>query len=148
MAQDNFKRVYIPGIDVAVNESTCAFRGRVKFLQYYKSKPNKFHIKLFMASEKYMGYILSFSVYTGSESNELVKRNATLDLSCSITTKTVMGLLEAGNLLDVHRYVWFDNWFNLVECLEELLARDTYRVGTFRTNQKDLLKAVIGTLSN
>ena len=46
-----------------------------------------------MASEKYMGYILSFLVYTGSESNELVKRNATLDPSCSITTKTVMGLL-------------------------------------------------------
>ena len=60
MAQDNFERFYIPGIDVAVNKSTCAFRGRVKFLQYNKSKPNTFHIKLFMASEKYMGYILSF----------------------------------------------------------------------------------------
>ena len=57
MAQDNFKRV--PGIDVAVDESTCTFRGRVKFLQYNKSKPNKFHIKLFMALEKYTGYILS-----------------------------------------------------------------------------------------
>ena len=58
-----------------------------------------------MASEKYTGYILSFLVYTGSESNELVKRNATLDPSCSITTKTVMGLLKAGNLLDVHRHM-------------------------------------------
>ena len=83
-------------------------------------------------------------VYTGSESNKLVKRNATLDPSCSITTKTVMGLLEARNLLDVHRHVWFDNWFNSVELLEELLARDTYGVGTIRTNQKDLLKAVVG----
>ena len=38
MVQNNFKRVYIPGIDVAVNESTCTFHGRVKFLQYNKSK--------------------------------------------------------------------------------------------------------------
>ena len=97
-----------------------------------------------MASEKYMGYILSFFVYTGSESNKLVKRNATLDPSCSITIKTVMELLEAGNLLDVHRCMWFDNWFNSVELLEELLASDTYRVGTIRTNWKDLSRAVVG----
>ena len=94
MAQDNFKRVYIPWIDVDVNESTCTFHGRVKFLQYNKSKPNKFHIKLFMASEKYTGYILSFLVYTGSESNELVKRNATLDPPCSITTKMLWDYLK------------------------------------------------------
>ena len=84
-----------------------------------------------------MGYIVSFSVYTGSESNELVKRNATLDPSCSITTKNVMGLLEA-------RCMWFDNWFNSVELLEELLARDTYGAETIRTNWKDLPKAVTG----
>ena len=55
-----------------------------------------------------------------------------------------MGLLEARNLLDLHRHMWFDNWFNLVELLEELLARDTYGVGTIGTNRNDLSKAVIG----
>ena len=57
--------------------------------------------------------MLAFSIYTGSECNELVQRNATMDSSCSITTKTVMGLLDSRNLLNVHRHVWFDNWFNL-----------------------------------
>ena len=62
MAQYNFKPVYIPSADVAINESTCAFQGRVKFLQYNKSKPNKFHIKLFMVSEQETGYMSAFSV--------------------------------------------------------------------------------------
>ena len=38
MAQDNFKHVYVCGADVAVDESTCSFCGRVKYLQYNKSK--------------------------------------------------------------------------------------------------------------
>ena len=103
VAQNNFKHVYVCGGDVAVDKSTCGFRGRVKFLQYNKSKPNKFHIKLFMASEKQTGYMLTFSVYTGSECNELVQCNAVLDPSSSFPTKTVMRLLESGNLLDMHR---------------------------------------------
>ena len=99
-----------------------------------------------MVSEQETGYMSAFSVYTGSECNELVdlQRNATMDPSCSITTKTVMGLLDSGNLLDMHRCVWFDNWFNSVKLLLEMLARYTYGAGTVRTNRKDLPKAVVG----
>ena len=144
MAQYNFKHVYIPSTDVTINKSTCTFQGRVKFLQYNKSKPDKFHIKLFMVSEQQTGYMSAFSIYTGSECNKPAQRNATMDPSCSITTKTVMGCLDSGNLLDVYRCVWFDNWFNSVELLLEMLARDMYGVGTVRTNRKDLPKAVVG----
>ena len=93
MAEYNFTHVYIPFVDVTIDESTCTFRGRVKFLQYNKSKPNKFHIKCFMVSEQQSGYMSAFSIYTGLECNELVQRNATMDPSCSITTKTVMAFL-------------------------------------------------------
>ena len=77
-----------------------------------------------MVSEKQTGYMSAFSIYTGSKCNELVQRNATMDPSCSITTKTVMGLLDSGNLLDMYRCVWFDNWLNSVELLLEMLAGD------------------------
>ena len=97
-----------------------------------------------MVSEQQTGYMSAFSIYTGSECNELVQRNATMDPSCSITTKTVMGLLDSRNLLDMHRHVWFYNWFISVELLLEMLARDTCGVGTVRTNRKDLPKAVVG----
>ena len=144
MAQYNFQRVYCPSVVVAVDESTCPFCGRVKFLQYNKSKPNKFHINLFMVSEKDTGYMISFSVYIGSNCNELVHRNATTDPNYSVTMKTVMGLLDAGNLLDMHRCVWFDNWLNSVELLLEMLAHSTYGAGTVRTSHKGLPKAVVG----
>ena len=78
-----------------------------------------------MVSEKDTGYMISFSVCTGSECNDLVQRNATMDTNCSKTTKAVMGLLDAGNLLDMHRQVWFDNWLNSVELLLEVLVHNT-----------------------
>ena len=97
-----------------------------------------------MVSEQQSGYISAFSIYTGSECNELVQRNATMDPSCPITTKTVMGLFDSRNLLDMHRQVCFDNWFNSVELLLEMLAKDTYGAGTVKTNRKDLPKVVGG----
>ena len=62
-----------------------------------------------MVSEQQTRYMSAFSIYMGSESNELLQRCLTMDPSCSITTKTVMGLLDSRNLLDIHRCVWFDN---------------------------------------
>ena len=64
-----------------------------------------------MVSEQNSGYICGFSVYTGKAANELVAADATLDKSCSITTKTIMGLLHKTKLLDNHRTVFFDNYF-------------------------------------
>ena len=97
-----------------------SFKGRVKFLQYSKSKPNRFHIKLFMVSEPDTGYICGFSVYTGRASNELLADVSTLDPHCTITTRTVMSLLQKCNLLDQHRTLYFDNWFNSPEICHEL----------------------------
>ena len=62
--------------------------------------------------------------------NELVAGKATLDPYCSVMTKTVMGLLQKTKLLDNHRTVFFDNYFNSCELLEEMY-RDTYSVGNF-----------------
>ena len=120
MCQDNFKITYKLGENIAIDESMMAYKGRVKFLQYFKSKPNRFHIKLFMVSESDTGYISGFSVYTGRASNELLAHKSTLDPNCTVTTRTVMSLLDKCNLLDDHRTVYFDNWFNSLELLHEL----------------------------
>ena len=120
MCQDNFKLTYKPGENIAIDESTLAYKGCVKFLQYSKNKPNRFHIKLFMVSESDTGYICGFSVYTGRASNELLTDKSTLDPDCTITTRTVMSLLDKCNLLDEHRTLYFDNWFNSPKLLNEL----------------------------
>ena len=69
-----------------------------RFLQFNPNKPNKFHLKLFMVSVQESGYISGFSIYTGKSSNELVSADATLDKDCSITTKTVMGLITKNKI--------------------------------------------------
>ena len=72
MCQINFCLWYIPSEYIFLDESTMAFKGHVKFLQFNPSKPNNFHIKLFMVSEHLSGYISGFSVYTGKTANELI----------------------------------------------------------------------------
>ena len=106
MCQTNFCLRYTPARYISLDESTMTFKGRVKFLQFNPSKPNKFHIKLFMVLEHLSGYISGFSVYTRKIANEVVTEKATLDLYCSITTKTVMGLLQKTKLLDNHHTVF------------------------------------------
>ena len=82
-----------------------------------------------MVSEHLSGYISGFSVYTSKTTNELVAEKATLDLYCSVTTKTVMGFLQKTKLLDNHHRVFFDNYFNSCELFEEMLYKDTYGAG-------------------
>ena len=72
MCQLNFSLWCTPSEYISLNESTMVFKGCVKFLQFNPSKPNKFHIKLFMVSEHLSGYISGFSVYTGKTANELI----------------------------------------------------------------------------
>ena len=108
--------------------------GRVKFLQFNPSKPNKFHIKLFMVSEHKTGYMAGFSVYTGQVSNELVSKNAVSSEECTMTTKTVMGLIQRTQLLDSYRSVYFDNWFNSPELLDQMYQYKTLGAGTVRQN--------------
>ena len=49
MIQRNFHTKYRPGKELSLDKSTCPFKGRVHFKCYNPKKPNRFHIKLFMA---------------------------------------------------------------------------------------------------
>ena len=73
-----------------------------------------------MVSEHKTGYIAGFSVYTGKVTNELVTENAVSSDKCTTTMKTVMGLLHRTRLLDYYRSVYFDNWFNSPQLLDEM----------------------------
>ena len=84
-----------------------------------------------------------FSVYTGKVANELVAKNAVSSDECTTTTKTVMGLLQRTHLLDNYRSVYFDNWFNSPQLLDEMYQRKTLGAGTTRLNRRGLAKAVV-----
>ena len=96
-----------------------------------------------MVLEHKTGYMAGFSVYTGKTSNELVAENAVSSDECTTTTKTVMGLLQRTCLLDNYRSVYFDNWFNSPQLLDEMFKRKTLGAGTTRINCRGLPKAVV-----
>ena len=142
MCETNFKFAYKPERELSVDEATCAFKGRLRFKCYNKSKPNKFHIKLFQVSEARSGYILGFDIYTGKGPNTKFDSCNTIDSDCTKTTKTVFGMLEYLRLLDVGHHVYMDNFYTSPELFEELHWRNTYACGTVRPNRRGLPTAV------
>ena len=88
-----------------------------------------------MVSEHKTGYMARFSVYTGQVANELVSKNVVSSKECTTTTKTVMGLLQRMQFLDSYRSVYFDNWFNSPELLDQMYQCKTLGAGTVRQNR-------------
>ena len=54
-----------------------------------------------------------------------------------------MGLLQRTWLLDSYRCVYFDNWFNSCQLLDQMYERRTLGAGTVRLNHRGLPKAVV-----
>ena len=96
-----------------------------------------------MVSEHKTSYMVRFSVYTGQVANELVTENAVSSKECTTTTKPVMGLLQRTRLLENYRSVYFDNWFNSPQLLDEMYNCKTLGAGTVRQNRRGLPKAVV-----
>ena len=88
-----------------------------------------------MVSEHKTGYMARFSVYTGQVANELVSENVVSSEECTTTTKTVMGLLQRMWLLDSYRSVYFDNWFNSPQLLDQMYQCKMLGAGTVRQNR-------------
>ena len=78
MCQMSFCLWYTPPEYISLDESTMAFKGRVKFLQFNPSKPNNFHIKLFMVSEHLSGYISRFLGGLSLHLNHLIAQRLTI----------------------------------------------------------------------
>ena len=57
MCQENFHLKYRPGRFLSLDEGSCGFRGRVKFLTYNNDKPHKWSMKLFEVADSKNGYV-------------------------------------------------------------------------------------------
>ena len=135
MVERNFIYAYQPAKALSFDEACCPFKGRLKFRVYNKSKPNRFHIKLFQVSEASSGYILGFHIYTGKNSSCVSSLSKPLDPKCCKTTKIVLGLLEATQLLDKGHHIYMDNYYTSPELFSELYCRETYACGTVKLNR-------------
>ena len=142
MIDRNFLHVYTPKKNLAVDEASCPFKGRLGFKMYNPRKPARFHIRLYEVCESESGYCSGVEIFTGNKNSKCVASSKPLDPGCTVTTKLVLGLLQRSNLLDQGYHVYMDNYYTSVELLDELYVRSTYCAGTCRSNRKRLPKAV------
>ena len=143
MYQDNFHLKYRPGRFLSLDEKSCRFRGRVKFLTYNKDKPNKWSMKLLEVADSKNGYVCGFDIYCGKNETSCANNAQVMDPDGTQTTRTVIGLLDSVQLLEKGHIVYLDNFYNSYQLNLELYARDTFVCGTLRSNRKGNSKAVV-----
>jgi hypothetical protein len=62
-----FQRLYLPGQNIAVDESLTLWRGRFSFRQFIPLNASKFGIKSYELCESSSGYLWSFIIYTSKD---------------------------------------------------------------------------------
>ena len=99
-------------------------------------------MKMFEVSDARTGYVVAFEIYCGKNNTRIVMDAEVLDPQCNTTTKTVIGLLQKGNLLGKGHHVYMDNYYSSPELFSELHYKETFACGTCRSNRKNMPKSV------
>lgn len=128
----NFKALYVPHREMAIDESMVGFKGRTTLKQYMPMKPTKRGFKVWVLACSATGYMISFQIYQGKE------KEATQD---TLGERVVMEMSEPywrkGYCL------YFDNFFTTFNLLKVLMERGTFACGTFRVNRKHYPKSIL-----
>jgi hypothetical protein len=66
---NKFQELYLPNHDISIDESLMLWKCRLSFKQYLPLKVPKFGIKTYELLEAITGYLWSFLVYTGKDTN-------------------------------------------------------------------------------
>lgn len=153
--QHQFRSSYEPSKFTSLDEAGCAFHGVVSFRQYNKSKPNKYHMKLFVVCDSHNAYQIAFEIYGGKNSgSKICKRFGSKSQILNFTqykpskeqitliTSLVMSILHKYKLLNKHRQLYTDNWYTSLELALELLEHGTYLAGTVRKDRIGFPKAL------
>ncbi|XP_025206936.1 piggyBac transposable element-derived protein 4-like [Melanaphis sacchari] len=123
---DKMSKLYYPGQNITVDEGVCPFRGRVHFRVYMKNKPEKYGMKLFIASDPLTGYTLSFEIYSGKgeENNSIIP----------LYSRLLKQYFNKGHT------IYMDRFYTSPMVLEYLWDNKTNGVGTVMANRRGLPK--------
>ena len=121
------KAYYVPGRELAVDETMRRFTGRIYFKQYVRNKPVPWGIKLWSLCESQTGYLLDWEVYTGKEVNAV-------DRSNGLSHEVVMKLMSDFNGCGHHLFMY--NFYTSPDLLDALQRLNTGACGTVRVNRK------------
>ena len=131
-----FQSLYLPGQNIAIDESLTLWRGRLSFRQYIPLKSSKFGIKSYALCESSSGYLWSFIIYTDKDTGF---QTAFISGDKNKTAATVLSLLEP--LLKKGR-TWMDNFYNSPALAQRLKTLKTDCVVTLHLIRKDVPQRV------
>jgi len=115
-----FQSLYLPGQNIAIDESLMLWRGRLSFKQYIPLKSSKFGIKSYELCESSSGYLCSFVIYTGKDT---VFQTAFVSGDTNKTATIVLSLVEP--LLKKGRTLWMDSFYNSPALAQRLKSLKT-----------------------
>ena len=122
-----FKCILTPGRDLTLDESMCAFKGRLSFKMFIPSKRTWYGIKSFRICTP-SGYVIEDKLYTGKDPDNVTPKIDDL----------VLNIMEP--FKDSGKTLYADNYYSSVNICLTLLERDTYFCGTIKANRKKLPK--------
>ncbi|KAF4517452.1 hypothetical protein B566_EDAN004490 [Ephemera danica] len=123
----NFGRYYTPGDNITVDEQLLPYRGRCGFRQYMPSKPDKYGIKVWVATDSDTYYPLNTRPYLGREGNERA-----VGLGSQVFTTLTEPYYNTG------RNVTCDNYFTSLALAKHLGEKGLTLLGTVKKNKKFL----------
>jgi hypothetical protein len=117
-----FKRLYIPGPFVSMDEFMIPTKIRHFLKQFIKGKPHKWGIKLYMAACPTTGFCLHFQIHDGRQKKvlEMVK------------SAIPQWLIRYGRILVV------DNFYTCMDVAKWVMSKGMHLIGTLQSNRIDL----------
>jgi len=131
-----FLENYIPEENLAVDESTVKFKGKISFIAYNPKKPTKWGLRIYVLSDSRTSYISTFVPYYGRYTTQGLTRP---DLS--FTSRIVLHLFKnlQQRIPDSKGYhIYTDRFYTNPILAKELLKQNCYLTGTIMTNKRGL----------
>ena len=90
---DKFTQAYIPGCELAVDETMIGFKGRFFLKQYLPGKPTKWGTKAWGLADSANGYLLKCDIYKGKKE---IRQDLLLGgTSCTTTYRKFLGKMAS-----------------------------------------------------
>ena len=127
-----FKSVYVPGKEIAIDESLFRYRGRHFALQYNRNKAARWGYKCYKlccSTGPAAGYTVAMKLYMCDDKGKEPASFA-----------AVSNLMDAAGVNDKGYELYVDNWYSSPLLFHYLQGRKTNVCGTVRLNRKWLPK--------
>ncbi|GFN87506.1 PiggyBac transposable element-derived protein 4 [Plakobranchus ocellatus] len=125
----NLGKHYVAGQNITVDEQLVPFRGRCSFIQYMPSKPDKYGLKFFWASDAASNYPLRGFPYLEKEATSARPAERTMGIAASTVERLTQDVKGTG------RNITCDNYFTDLKLAESLAKQKLTMIGTVKRNK-------------